>query len=333
MRPIPQRIAEELSCRPEQVIATIEMLNEGSTVPFIARYRKEKTGGLDDTQLRTLEERLRYLTELEERRSSVLESIREQEKLTPDLEKAINEADTQTRLEDWYLPYKKKRRTKAQIAREAGLEPLADDLYGNPNLDPETEAAKYVDAEKGVEDTKAALDGARQILMERFAEDADLVAKLRDLLWNDGEISASVIDGKQAEGAKFSDYFEHSEKIKTCPSHRALALFRGRNENILQLKLTLGAADEDRPRTEQGHAVEIIQRLAMAHPEVAFSLGDGSRTLLDLAAAPDLATGDDPYRARLARLGATLGREFEDNALPASVPMTQPRRRRRQKAA
>jgi len=258
MRPIPQRIAEELSCRPEQVIATIEMLNEGSTVPFIARYRKEKTGGLDDTQLRTLEERLRYLTELEERRSSVLESIREQEKLTPELEKAINEADTKTRLEDLYLPYKKKRRTKAQIAREAGLEPLADDLYGNPNLDPETEAAKYVDAEKGVEDTKAALDGARQILMERFAEDADLVAKLRDLLWNDGEISASVIDGKQAEGAKFSDYFEHSEKIKTCPSHRALALFRGRNENILQLKLTLGAADEDRPRTEQGRAEIMI---------------------------------------------------------------------------
>ncbi|MBR9779071.1 MAG: RNA-binding transcriptional accessory protein [Rhodospirillales bacterium] len=258
MRPIPQRIAEELSCRPEQVIATIEMLNEGSTVPFIARYRKEKTGGLDDTQLRTLEERLRYLTELEERRSSVLESIREQEKLTPELEKAINEADTKTRLEDLYLPYKKKRRTKAQIAREAGLEPLADDLYGNPNLDPETEAAKYVDAEKGVEDTKAALDGARQILMERFAEDADLVAKLRDLLWNDGEISASVIDGKQTEGAKFSDYFEHSEKIKTCPSHRALALFRGRNENILQLKLTLGAADEDRPRTEQGRAEIMI---------------------------------------------------------------------------
>ncbi len=258
MRPIPQRIAEELSCRPEQVIATIEMLNEGSTVPFIARYRKEKTGGLDDTQLRTLEERLRYLTELEERRSSVLESIREQEKLTPELEKAINEADTKTRLEDLYLPYKKKRRTKAQIAREAGLEPLADDLYGNPALDPETEAAKYVDAEKGVEDTKAALDGARQILMERFAEDADLVAKLRDLLWNDGEISASVIDGKQTEGAKFSDYFEHSEKIKTCPSHRALALFRGRNENILQLKLTLGAADEDRPRTEQGRAEIMI---------------------------------------------------------------------------
>jgi len=258
MRPIPQRIAEELSVRPEQVIATIEMLNEGSTVPFIARYRKEKTGGLDDTQLRTLEERLRYLTELEERRSSVLESIREQEKLTPELEKAINEADTKTRLEDLYLPYKKKRRTKAQIAREAGLEPLADDLYGNPNLDPEIEAAKYVDAEKGVEDTKAALDGARQILMERFAEDADLVAKLRDLLWNDGEISASVIDGKQAEGAKFSDYFEHSEKIKTCPSHRALALFRGRNENILQLKLTLGAADEDRPRTEQGRAEIMI---------------------------------------------------------------------------
>ncbi|WP_412777821.1 Tex family protein [Thalassospira lucentensis] len=258
MRPIPQRIAEELSVRPEQVIATIEMLNEGSTVPFIARYRKEKTGGLDDTQLRTLEERLRYLTELESRRSSVLESIREQDKLTPELEAAINEADTKTRLEDLYLPYKKKRRTKAQIAREAGLEPLADGLFSNPTHDPETEAAKYVDAEKGVEDTKAALDGARQILMERFAEDADLVAKLRNLLWNDGEITASVIEGKQAEGAKFSDYFEHSEKVKTCPSHRALALFRGRNEDILQLKLTLGAEDEARPRSQAGRTEIMI---------------------------------------------------------------------------
>ena len=258
MRPIPQRIAEELSVRPEQVIATIEMINEGSTVPFIARYRKEKTGGLDDTQLRTLEERLRYLTELESRRSSVLESIREQDKLTPELEAAINEADTKTRLEDLYLPYKKKRRTKAQIAREAGLEPLADGLFSNPTLDPEIEAAKYVDAEKGVEDTKAALDGARQILMERFAEDADLVAKLRNLLWNDGEITASVIEGKQAEGAKFSDYFEHSEKVKTCPSHRALALFRGRNEDILQLKLTLGAEDEARPRSQAGRAEIMI---------------------------------------------------------------------------
>ncbi|MCC9621047.1 RNA-binding transcriptional accessory protein [Thalassospira sp. MA62] len=258
MRPISQRIAEELSVRPEQVTATIEMLNEGSTVPFIARYRKEKTGGLDDTQLRTLEERLRYLTELEDRRASVIESIKEQGKLTDELEKSILEADTKTRLEDLYLPYKKKRRTKAQIAREAGLEPLADALFNDPTLDPETEAAKYIDADKDVADTKAALDGARQILMERFAEDADLVAKLRDLLWNDGEITASVIDGKQAEGAKFSDYFEHSEKIKTCPSHRALALFRGRNENILQLKLTLGAEDEDRPRNQPGRAEIMI---------------------------------------------------------------------------
>ena len=165
---------------------------------------------------------------------------------------------TKTRLEDLYLPYKKKRRTKAQIAREAGLEPLADGLFTNPTLDPEIEAAKYVDAEKGVEDTKAALDGARQILMERFAEDADLVAKLRNLLWNDGEITASVIEGKQAEGAKFSDYFEHSEKVKTCPSHRALALFRGRNEDILQLKLTLGAEDEARPRSQAGRAEIMI---------------------------------------------------------------------------
>jgi uncharacterized protein len=258
MRSIPQRIAEELSVRPEQVLATIELLNEGSTVPFIARYRKEKTGGLDDTQLRNLDERLRYLTELEERRASVIESIREQEKLTPELEKALMAADTKTRLEDLYLPYKKKRRTKAQIAREAGLEPLADGLYQNPQLDPEIEAAKFIDGEKGIADTKAALDGARQILMERFAEDADLVARLRQLLWDDGEITASVIDGKEAEGAKFSDYFSHSEKIKTCPSHRALALFRGRNEGILQIKLTLGAEDEDRPRGEPGRAETVI---------------------------------------------------------------------------
>ncbi len=258
MRSIPQRIAEELSVRPEQVLATIELLNEGSTVPFIARYRKEKTGGLDDTQLRNLDERLRYLTELEERRASVIESIREQDKLTPELEKAIHEADTKTRLEDLYLPYKKKRRTKAQIAREAGLEPLSDALLANPQLDPEAEAAKFIDGEKGIADTKAALDGARQILMERFAEDADLVARLRQLLWDDGEITASVIEGKEAEGAKFSDYFSHSEKIKTCPSHRALALFRGRNESILQIKLTLGAEDEDRPRGEPGRAETVI---------------------------------------------------------------------------
>ena len=258
MRSIPQRIAEELSVRPEQVLATIELLNEGSTVPFIARYRKEKTGGLDDTQLRNLDERLRYLTELEERRASVIESIREQDKLTPELEKAIHEADTKTRLEDLYLPYKKKRRTKAQIAREAGLEPLSDALLANPQLDPEAEAAKFIDGEKGIADTKAALDGARQILMERFAEDADLVARLRQLLWDDGEITASVIEGKEAEGAKFSDYFSHSEKIKTCPSHRALALFRGRNEGILQIKLTLGAEDEDRPRGEPGRAETVI---------------------------------------------------------------------------
>ncbi|WP_227368582.1 Tex family protein [Halomonas sp. M20] len=239
-----QRLAEELTVRPQQVAAAVELLDGGATVPFISRYRKEVTGGLDDGQLRTLEERLRYLRELEERRETVLASIDEQGKLTDELSKQIREADTKQRLEDLYLPYKKKRRTKAQIAREAGLEPLADALLADPGLDPQSTALSYVDADKGVEDAKAALDGAKQILMERFAEDAELVGRLRDRLWDESELSARVIEGKQQEGAKFSDYFEHDERLAKVPSHRALAMFRGRNEGVLGLALKLPGEDE-----------------------------------------------------------------------------------------
>ncbi|CAA7619553.1 transcriptional accessory protein [Candidatus Terasakiella magnetica] len=234
---ITRRIAQELGVRDSQVAATVQMLDEGSTVPFIARYRKEATDGLDDTQLRNLEERLIYLRELEDRRAAILKSIDEQGKLTPELSAQIAEAEAKARLEDLYLPYKPKRRTKAQIAREAGLEPLADTLLADPSLVPEQAAAPYVDAEKGVADVKAALDGARQILMERFAEDAELLGSLRDLLWEGGVLTSTVADGKTETGAKFSDYFDYREKVKAIPSHRALALFRGRNENVLTLKL------------------------------------------------------------------------------------------------
>ena len=216
------------------------LLDEGSTVPFIARYRKEVTGSLDDTQLRTLEERLRYLRELDERRASILSSIEEQGKLTPELAREIKLADTKTRLEDLYLPYKQKRRTKGQIALEAGLGELADALFGNPALAPESEAARFVDAEKGFADVKAVLEGAKYILMERFAEDADLLAKLRGFLKDNATLSARLVAGKEQEGAKFSDYFEHDELLKGVPSHRALAIFRGRNEGILSASLKVG---------------------------------------------------------------------------------------------
>ncbi|GAA0626066.1 Tex family protein [Halomonas beimenensis] len=242
------RLAEELGVRAPQVAATVELLDGGATVPFIARYRKEVTGGLDDTQLRQLHERLGYLRELEERREAVLASIDEQGKLTPELAASIRAADTKQRLEDLYLPYRKKRRTKAQIAREAGLEPLAEALLADPARDPETEAAGYLRPAEGdtpaIEDAKAALDGAKQILMERFAEEAELVGRLRERLWSEGELSARVIDGKQKEGAKFSDYFEHDEPLAKVPSHRALAMFRGRNEGVLSLSLRLPGEEE-----------------------------------------------------------------------------------------
>ncbi|CAM5623073.1 RNA-binding transcriptional accessory protein OS=Stutzerimonas stutzeri OX=316 GN=CXK95_06455 PE=4 SV=1 [Stutzerimonas stutzeri] len=240
MDSINSRIANELGVRPQQVAAAVALLDEGSTVPFIARYRKEVTGSLDDTQLRNLEERLRYLRELDERRVSILASIEEQGKLTPELKREIDLADTKTRLEDLYLPYKQKRRTKGQIALEAGLGELADALFGNPELTPEQEAERFVDAEKGFADVKAVLEGAKYILMERFAEDADLLAKLRDFLKHNATLSARVVPGKESEGAKFSDYFEHDEVLKNTPSHRALAIFRGRNEGILSVSLKVG---------------------------------------------------------------------------------------------
>ncbi len=242
------RLAEELAVRPQQVSATVELLDGGATVPFIARYRKEVTGALDDTQLRELDERLRYLRELEERREAVLAAIDEQGKLSDELAGLIRAADTKQRLEDLYLPYRKKRRTKAQIAREAGLEPLADALLANPELDPQAEAAHYLRPAEGetpaIEDAKAALDGAKQILMERFAEDAELVGRLRERLWQEGQLSARVLEGKEREGAKFSDYFEHDEPLARVPSHRALAMFRGRNEGVLSLALKLPGEDE-----------------------------------------------------------------------------------------
>ncbi|CAM3607994.1 Tex family protein [Halomonas lysinitropha] len=243
-----RRLAEELSVRPPQVKATVELLDGGATVPFIARYRKEVTGELDDIQLRQLHERLAYLRELEERRAAVLAAIDEQGKLSDALAASIRAADTKQRLEDLYLPYKKKRRTKAQIAREAGLEPLADALLGDPSLAPEAEAASYLRAAEGdipaVEDAKSALDGAKQILMERFAEDPELVGRLRERLWREGELSSRVIAGKEQEGAKFSDYFEHDETLSKAPSHRALAMFRGRNEGVLALTLRLPGEEE-----------------------------------------------------------------------------------------
>ena len=236
-------IAQELNVKVAQVETAIRFLDEGATVPFIARYRKEATEGLDDTQLRFLDERLHYLRELQERRTVILASIREQEKLTPELEQAILTADTKTRLEDLYLPYRPKRRTKAQIAIEAGLEPLAHALWNDPNLDPDEEALKYINTESGVEDTKAALEGARQILMEHFAEDAELINELREYLWQNAVIKSVGSSKKKEAISKFSDYFDYSEAIKKIPSHRALALFRGRRESVLQVSLNLLDAD------------------------------------------------------------------------------------------
>ena len=245
MNTIAVRIAQELSVNQAKVDAAIKLLDEGATVPFIARYRKEQTGGLDDIQLRQLDERLGYLRELDKRRDTILQTIEEQGKLSDSLRKSIVGAETKTELEDIYLPYKPKRRTKAQMARESGLQPLADDLFNTPTLDPEATAAKYVDTDKGVEDTKAALDGARQILMENFAENASLMGELREYLWKHGILSAKVAKGKEEEGKKFSDYFDYEENIQKVPSHRALALFRGRNEGILHLNLDLNVETAD----------------------------------------------------------------------------------------
>ena len=247
---IDEQIAKELQVKKEQVKAAIQLLDEGATVPFIARYRKEVTGGLDDTQLRHLEERLVYLRELEDRRNSILASIEEQGKMTPELKADIDAAETKQRLEDLYLPYKQKRRTKAQIAREAGIEPLADSLLDNPELAPETEAEKYLNVDAGFTDVKAVLDGARQILMERFAEDPELVGQLRDYLNEHGMVQSKVVEGKETEGAKFRDWFDFYEPLNNMPSHRALALLRGRNEGFLQVSLVLDSElNQETPST------------------------------------------------------------------------------------
>jgi protein Tex len=264
---IESRIATELSVKSTQVAAAIALIDEGATVPFIARYRKEATGGLDDTQLRALSERLVYLRELEERRTAILKSIDEQNKLTPELRSSIEAADSKQRLEDLYLPYKQKRRTKAQIAREAGLEPLAEALLADPKLNPQTEATKYLKEpfkteqgdNPGVPDVKAALDGARQVLIEKFAEDAELIGALRAHLEEQGVIVSTVVDGKQEAGAKFRDYFDYKEQLNKVPSHRALALFRGRTEEVLRVGLKL--AEE----LEPAHAGQELTK-AIARP-------------------------------------------------------------------
>ncbi len=251
---ITQIIAQELSATTAQITAAVELLDDGATVPFIARYRKEATGGLDDSQLRTLEERLGYLRELMARKETVLKSIEEQGKLTPELQAAIDACDNKTALEDIYLPYKPKRRTKAQIARENGLQPLADLLLAEQNTDPEAAAQDYLNEQ--VPDSKAALDGARAILMEQFAEDAELIGVLREKLWNEAEVHAQVIAGQENAGEKFADYFDHREPVRAMPSHRALAVLRGRNENVLQVALKY--QPDETPVTEQSEYEKII---------------------------------------------------------------------------
>ena len=254
---ISQTIAAELNVQPNQIFAAIQLLDDGNTIPFIARYRKEVTGGLDDTQLRHFETRLIYLRELEERRQTILKSIEEQGKLTDELRDKILQTESKTELEDLYLPYKPKRRTKGQIAVEAGLEPLADLLWNEPNHEPETTAADYINAEKGFADIKSVLDGARYILMERFAEDATLLAKVRQYLSQSAVIFSRVLEGKEAEGIKFQDYFDHQEPLRNVPSHRALAMFRGRNEGILQLGLNADPDAEESSR--HSYCEEIIR--------------------------------------------------------------------------
>ncbi len=248
-------IAKELSVRPQQVSAAVQLIDEGSTIPFIARYRKEVTDGLDDTQLRTLDTRLTYLRELDDRRQSILKSIKEQDKLTPELEREILDADSKTRLEDLYLPFKRKRRTKGQIAIEAGLEPLADLLWTQPENTPEDAAQSYIDEEKGFADAKAVLDGARAILMERMAEDANLLEKVRTYLTANAELVSKMVDGQEQAGEKFKDYFDHHEALTKVPSHRALAMLRGRNEGFLQLSINADPTQEEGAR---GSYCEII---------------------------------------------------------------------------
>lgn len=252
MQSIIRTIAQELNARPSQVEAAVGLLDGGATVPFISRYRKEVTEGLDDTQLRHLEERLGYLREMEDRRTAILKSIEEQGKLTPELKTQLLEADTKARLEDLYLPYKPRRVTKGMLAREAGIEPLADALLADPTRVPETEAQAFINAEKNYADTKAVLDGAKHILMERFAESADLLARLRSFMTEHAEVVAKVVPGKENEGAKFRDYFDHHEALGSVPSHRALAMFRGRNEGVLTLALEMPGQEAGQPHPAEG---------------------------------------------------------------------------------
>ena len=262
---ISQVIAGELNVKPQQILAAMNLLDEGNTIPFIARYRKEVTGGLDDTQLRHFETRLIYLRELDDRRQTILKSIDEQGKLSDELREKIFATESKTELEDLYLPYKPKRRTRGQIAIEAGLEPLAEQLWQDPRLTPELMAEQFISSDKGVADSKAALDGARYILMERFAEDAELLAKLRQYLAANAMIEAKVIEGKEQEGEKFHDYFAHSEPLKNVPSHRALAMFRGRNEGILSLSIN---AD---PLAEEGEKSSQCEEIIREHLGVIFN--------------------------------------------------------------
>ena len=265
MNTISQRIANELNIKEQQVIASIQLLDEGATVPFISRYRKEVTGGLDDIQLRALHERLEYMRELDVRRAAIIKNIDEQGKLSKVLTQALNEADTKTRLEDLYRPYKQKRRTKGQIAIEAGIEPLADALLGNHDLEPEKQAQQYINTDEAFKDaftdTKGVLDGAKFILMERFADDADLAEKLRDYMNHNAKLQSQVVKDKETEGAKFRDYFDNKDLLSKVPSHRALAMFRGRNEGFLQLKLDV---EHD---TDTLHPCEtiIVQHLDLAN--------------------------------------------------------------------
>ncbi|MCO5101076.1 MAG: RNA-binding transcriptional accessory protein [Burkholderiaceae bacterium] len=305
------RIAEELSARPAQVAAAVALIDGGATVPFIARYRKEATGGLDDTQLRALDERLGYLRELEERRATIRAGIDEQGKLDEALAAQIDAADTKQRLEDLYLPYKPKRRTRAQIAREAGLEPLADALFADPTLDPQLEAAKYLrepdeNGEHAVADAKTALDGARDILAERFAERADVLDSLRERMWNEGWIAARVFEGKEAEGEKFRDWFDHAEPIAKMPSHRALALFRGRQQGVLALKLELEPSLEAQ----------------LPHPNVARLagiVGLGQSLRLSAAAPAPAAAAPAPAAAAPASTAAALTATNSRSSAPATA--------------
>src|SRR5438309_352030 len=260
---INRQIAEELGVREQQIEATVTLLDDGATVPFVARYRKEVTGGLDDAQLRTLEDRLNYLRELEARRTAILDSIREQGKLDAALEAAILAADSKGRLEDIYLPFKPKRRTKAEIAREAGLEPLSELLLTQPQNDPQVAAAPFVNADKQVADAAAALEGARAILVERFAEDADLIGALREQMWSNGLLTSAVRKGKKTEGEKFKDYFDFSEPLTKLPSHRILAMFRGEKEEILDLQMPPEPPSAT-PAATSSYELKIMQRFAIS---------------------------------------------------------------------